>query len=190
MAGIDIQEMVVALQDTPRLKRQRPSIRRADSSLNLLDAQYVEAVHIDAFGAQPPSRAKWVQWLSWRFRGHNVDPGGLQGGLARGAETTINEWADALTANIAARWHDRRTWRNKAHLSDFVQATSSIGLTTPSWMPFATPRHIKAYHRRAMWQARLAGDYYSQEFLPIIVPVLAPTVPLGVANITGGGLTV
>lgn len=151
MPDIEIDRIHTMYQQTWPVRRKH-HVRQVDLNLNLTDAIFTALPPMvwAAWDQAPPSRrALWRPRL-WRFRGQNISPDVLLGGLAE--NVTVDKWADTRNAGIAARWRDRLSWRNKSRQSDFVQEPANIQIPLLDWLPLIGPQHIRARARILAWQ--------------------------------------
>ena len=184
MPDIDIDRICVMYQQTWPAHRKY-DVRHTDGNVNLTDATHT-ALHVSVWSAwsqAPQSRRKIWQPRLWRFKGGNVDPGALQGGMA---ETTfVPAWSDVHRGAVASLWRKRVQWRNKARASDFTWDVSQIGIDFPSWMPFAGPQHIQWRKRLASWRAYLSMSSAQQQFVQTGAAATT-SAPVGNIHYTGG----
>lgn len=169
--------------------RRKLTVKRFDGNLNLTDALFT-AFHVSLFAlwpsAFPSRRAQWMPRL-WRFKGHNVDPGGLQGSLTE--NITIDKYADPRGNTIRARWQDRILWRNKAHLSDRVEEIQYVPPLFSIWMHMHGPQHTGKWARRKARRITIAVAM-SQQYL-VQTQTAATTSPaFGDVRYTGGRIVV
>ena len=161
MPDIDVSLWPTLYQQTWPVRRKVDLIH-VDNNLNLTDAMFTALPPMvwSAWSQAPPSRrALWRPRL-WRFRGQNISPDVLLGGLAE--TITVDKWADTRNAGISAHWRDRWAWRNKSRASDFVQEPANIRVLTLEWLPLIAPQHIRARARIAAWKSYL-GMYSAQQ---------------------------
>lgn len=185
---VDIFQLPAMYQQVWPIRR-KPPVKRFDGNVNLTDATFT-AFHVSFFAlwpsAFPSRRASWLPRL-WRFKGHNVDPGGLQGGL--GETITVDKYADPRGNTIAARWHSRMTWRNRSHLSDRVEEIQYVPLLSPSWMQLHGPQHIGKWAQRKAYRTHLATLAGQQHLVQ--TQTAATTSPaFGDMRYTGGRIVV
>jgi len=137
---VDIDRICTMYHQTWPVRRVY-DVRHSDGNLNLTDA-LATAFHVSLWSLwsqAPPSRRAFWEPRLWRFRGYNIDPGALQGGMV---ETTfVPAWGDVHRGSVASRWRKRVTWRNKSRQSDFMRDVANIGMDFPTWLPFAGPQH-------------------------------------------------
>ena len=167
--------------------RRKPTVKRFDGNVNLTDATFT-AFHVSLFALWPsafPSRRALWKPRTWRFKGRNVDPGGLQGGLAE--TITIDKYADPRSTAIAACWRDRIRWRNRPYVSDRVEEIQHIPLLFPSWMWLRGPQHKGKWARRKA-QRKLIAVIGSQQSLVQTEVDATTSAPLGDIQYTGGSI--
>lgn len=164
MPDIDVSLWPTLYQQTWPVRRKY-DVRHVDLNLNLTDALFtaLPVMVWAAWDQAPPSRRALWQPRLWRFRGQNVSPDVLLGGLAE--TITVDKWADMRNAGIAARWRDRWTWRNKSRAADFVQEPANIRVLTLEWLPLIGPQHIRARARIAAWKSYLGMTSAQQQFV-------------------------
>ena len=164
MPDIDVSLWPTLYQQTWPVRRKY-DVRHVDLNLNLTDALFTALPPMvwAAWSQAPPSRrALWAPRL-WRFRGQNVSPDVLLGGLAE--NVTVDKWADMRNAGIAAHWRARLGWRNKSRQSDFVQEPANIQIPLLDWLPLIGPQHIRARTRIAAWKSYLGMVSSQQQFV-------------------------
>lgn len=171
-----------------RIVRRKPTVKRFDGNLNLTNALFT-AFHESLFAlwpsAFPSRRAQWMPRL-WRFRGRNVDPGVLRGGIIE--NVMIDKYADPRGNMITSLWRDRVKWRNKSHLSDRVEEIQYVPLLFPVWMWLGGPQHTGGWARRKAQQISLANISAQKLVLTQAQATLSPA--FGDVRYTGGRIVV
>ena len=183
---VDIFQLPTMHQQV-RPARRRRRVKRFDGNLNLTDALFA-AFHVSFFALWPsafPSRRSYWRPRLWRFRGQNVDPGVLQGGIVE--TITIDKFADPRNAAIATRWRDRLLWRNRSYLNDRVEELQYIPPLFPAWMWLHGPQHRGKWAQRKLWRTMLAV-MGGQQCLVQTPTAAATSIALGDVHYTGGGV--
>lgn len=185
---VDIFQLPTMQQQTWPVRR-KPPVKRFDGNLNLTDALFT-AFHVSLFAiwpsAFPSRRASWMPRL-WRFKGHNVDPGVLRGGIVE--TITIDKYADPRGSMIATCWRDRIKWRNKAHLSDRVEELQYVPPLFSTWMVLVGPQHTGKRARRKAQRVLLAV-LASQQQLAQTQTAATTSLAFGDVQYTGGRIVV
>ena len=175
----------LAQQAFPR--RRKPSPRRDDRNINILDS-LATALHVSIWSSwsqAPPSRRALFAPRLWRFRGQNVSPDIFLGGLVE--NITIDKYADSRTVGIARLWRNRYTFRNKGHYADRVEELAYVPLQFLSYVAESLPRNGRWARRRA-WQKFLGSTSTKQQFIQTQVAATT-SFPLGDVHYVGGVLT-
>ena len=165
--------------------RRRLTVKRFDGNLNLTDALFT-AFHESLFaqwGVPPSSRRAFWKPRLWRFKGDNVDPGVLQGGIVE--TITLDKFADTLGSRVAGRFCNRLLWRNRSYASDRVEEVQYVPLLFPTWMWLSGPQHAGKWVRRKAQRIRLAVTASNQHLVQ--TQTAATTSPeYGSVQYTGG----
>ena len=169
--------------------RRKPTVKRFDGNLNLTDALFA-AFHeslFAQFGVPPSSRRAFWKPRLWRFKGENVDPGVLQGGIVE--TITLDKFADPSGSQVASRFRNRLLWRNRPHASDRVEELQYVPLLFPTWMWLHGPQHVRKWARRRAQRAVLAVLMSEQHLVQ--TQIAATTSPaFGNMRYTGGRIVV
>lgn len=165
--------------------RRKPTVKRFDGNLNLIDALFT-AFHeslFAQFGVPPSSRrAFWKPGL-WRFKGDNIDPGVLRGGIVE--NITLDKFADPLGSRVAALFRNHLLWRNRPYVSDRVEELQYVPLLFPTWMWLHGPQHAGKWTRRKAQRTVLAAVAGAQHLVQ--TQIAATTSPaFGDMRYTGG----